>query len=100
MSEVTPALRSHLDALAAKASLKGGNLWNVLNAAGLLYTEDRRRYERTHALRSAREELEKRSVPQLVGSAYAEGRTTAKDMRRGITEFLAEREDLARKGQA
>jgi hypothetical protein len=72
----------------------------VLNAAGLLFTEDLRRNHRAHALRSAVEELERRSMPQLLGEAYAGGRTTAKDMRRGITAFLEARVEQAKDGQA
>jgi hypothetical protein len=100
MSEINPALRDHLNMLAAKAAKGGADVWDVLNAAGLIFTEDLRRQHRAHALRTTLELLEARSVPQLIGPAYAEGRSTAKDMRRGITEFLTERVELAKVGQA
>lgn len=100
MSEVNPSLRDHLEALAARASLKGGNLWDVLNAAGLLFTEDRRRRERWHALSTAAEALESLSVPQLLGAPYAAGSTTALDMRRGCQEFLEARAEHAKEGKA
>lgn len=98
MTEVNPDLRAHLEALRAKAAFKGTNLWDVLHAAGLLFTEDVRRAHRAHAVRQAAEALEARSMPQLVGGAYVEGRTTAKDMRRGITEFLHDRVEYERRG--
>lgn len=98
--EITPHLRDHLEALAAKAARGGVPLWDALNAAGLLFTEDVRRMHRAHALRTALEVLEARTLPQLVGSAYSEARTTPKDVRRGVTLFLEERVELARRGQA
>jgi hypothetical protein len=97
---VSPALRAHLDALAARASTKGANVWYVLNAAGLLFTEDRRRMERAHTLRQTVEWLEGVSVPVLIGAGYREGSFTALDMRRGITELLKERAALAKEGKA
>lgn len=99
-SEVNRDLRAHVDMLAAKSRAQGVPLAEVLNAAGLLFTEDHRRWQRAHALRQFHEDLEAHSVPQLVGTAYAEGRTTAKDMRRGITELLAARVELAKQGKA
>ena len=88
MSELTPLLRDHLDLLREKALKLGVNVWDVFNEAGLLFTEDRRRAHRAHALRVAIEVLETRSVPQLVGEAYHEARTTPRDMQRGIVKFL------------
>lgn len=99
-SEVNQDLRAHVDMLATKSRHQGVPLAEVLNAAGLLFTEDLRRMHRAHALRQTVEALETRSMPQLIGSAYVEGRTTAKDMRRGITEFLEERVEMARDGKA
>lgn len=100
MSEVTPGLRDHLDMLAAKAERGGANLWDVLNAAQVLYTEDRRRWDRTHTLMKLREELEGRSMLQLLGEAYRRGNATPKDMLRSIKELIDERIELAREGKA
>lgn len=99
-SELRPELRAHLDALAARAALKGANLWTVLDTAGLLYTEERRRTDRAHALSMAADHLEKMPVPLLLGSAYRDGSFTAHDMRRGVIAALRGRVDLAREGQA
>lgn len=98
MSELTPDLRAHLETLRAKASFKGANLWDVLNAAGLLFTEDIRRNHRAHAVQAAMETLDRRSLPQLVGSAYKESQTTPKDVRNGVMRFLEGRVELEKRG--
>lgn len=100
MSELNPNLREHLGALQVKAAVKGVNLWDVLHAAGLLFTEDMRRNHRAHALHLAIEALKSRSMPQLLGDAYVENRATAKDARRSIIEFLEGRYELEKQGGA
>lgn len=97
---ISPALRAHLDALAARAAMKGTNVWDVLNAAGLLFTEDRRRMERAHALSQATDWLEHLSVPVLIGAGYRDGSFTAQDMRRGIAALLHDRAEQAKEGKA
>lgn len=96
---INPELRAHLDKIAAKARTDGRNPWDALNAAGLLYTEPRRRTERAAAIRAAMELLDSLSVPQLRGATYSTGNFTAGDMRRAIMDRLWEASSAAQEGR-
>lgn len=97
---IKPELRAHMDKLVAQARETGRNQWDVLNTAGLLYTEQRRRDERAEALRSAMEYLDSLTVPQLLGAAYMKASFTAGDMRRALMDKLYERSCEAKEGRA
>lgn len=86
---IKPELRVHLERLAAQAARTGRNEWDLVNEAGLLYTEPRRRTERSAAIRRAMEHLDTLSVPQLVGgTAWRTGNMTAGDMRKAMMDQL------------
>lgn len=85
---LNPALRDRLDQLAALATRKGRNLWDVLDEAGMLYTNERRTAERSDALLRAADDLDALSAPQILGASYQRGNFTAGDMRRGLMDQL------------
>jgi hypothetical protein len=96
---ITPELRAHLERLVARAREAGRNPWDELNAAGLLYTEPRRRMERAAAIQAAMEKLDDLKVPQLLGATYSTGNFTAGDMRRSIMDRLWEFAAEAQEGR-
>lgn len=96
---IKPELRKHLDAVVAQARSDGRNSWDALNAAGLLYTEPRRRTERAAAVRKAMDRLDELSVPQIMGNAnYLKGALSAGDMRKAIADRLYEISNAMQEG--